>query len=129
MTPEQIRLVERIRALLPGRPAMREVSMFGGRSIMVNEKMMVSARSNGGLLVRVDADRHDEFLTRPGATQAIMGRDRTMGPGWIDVEADTISSDTQLAAWLEIAMEHNRAMTAYLAVNALTCPHLIGSMG
>lgn len=111
MTPEQADLIERLRALLLDQPVIREVSMFGGRSIMVNDKMIVSARANGGLLVRVDADRHDELLTRPGATQAVMGRGRTMGPGWIEVDADTTSDDTQLATWLETAMEHSRAIT------------------
>ena len=110
MTPEQTDLVQRLRLLLPDQPAMREVSMFGGRSIMVNEKMIVSARADGGLLVRVDADRHDELLTRPGAAQAVMGRDRAMGPGWIEVDAGTISDDVHLAFWLETAMEHNRAI-------------------
>lgn len=115
MSPEQTALVERVRALLPDRTVIREVSMFGARSIMVNEKMIVSARANGGLLVRVDADRHDDLLTRPGATQAMMGRGRTMGPGWIEVDPDTISDDSELAAWLKIAMEHNHAVTGIAA--------------
>ena len=58
MTPEQTVLVERVRALIADEPVVREVSMFGGRSVMVNEKMIVSARKDGGLLVRVDADQH-----------------------------------------------------------------------
>ncbi|WP_454172399.1 hypothetical protein [Microbacterium maritypicum] len=56
MTPDQTVLVERVRALIADEPVVREVSMFGGRSVMVNEKMIVSALKDGGLLVRVDAD-------------------------------------------------------------------------
>ncbi|MEZ5085945.1 MAG: TfoX/Sxy family protein [Tessaracoccus sp.] len=111
MTPEQTVLVERLRTLLAGEPVLREVSMFGGRSIMVNEKMIVSALKNGGLLVRVDAARHDELLGKPGAIQAEMGPGRDMGPGWIEVEADAISDDEHLSAWVEITMEYNRAVT------------------
>jgi len=85
--------------------------MFGGRSIMVNEKMLVSVRKDGALLVHVAADRHDELLARPGARQAFMGRGRAMGPGWIEVGADTIGEDAPLTAWLEAAMEHNHAVT------------------
>jgi TfoX/Sxy family transcriptional regulator of competence genes len=111
MTAEQAALVERLRALLADEPVLREVSMFGGRSFMVNEKLIVSALKHGGLLVRVDADRHDELLARTGASQAEMGPGRDMGPGWIEVEADAIRDDELLSAWLGIAMEHNRAVT------------------
>lgn len=111
MTPEQSALVARIRALIADEPVVREVSMFGGRSVMVNEKMIVSALKDGGLLVRVDADRHDELLGRRGAIQAEMGPGRDMGPGWIEVVADAIGGDEQLSAWVEIAMNHNRSVT------------------
>lgn len=109
MTPEQTALVSRIRALLGDEPVVREVSMFGGRSVMVAERMIVSALKDGALLVRVDADRHDELLARPGAMQAEMGQGRTMGPGWIEVDRDVVRDDEQLSAWVELAMEHNRS--------------------
>lgn len=111
MTPEQTALIERLRALLADETAVREVSMFGGRSVMVDERMVVSALKNGGLLVRVAADRHEELLGRPGAAQAEMGRGRDMGPGWIEVAAAAIEDPARLSAWLEIAMEHHRAAT------------------
>ena len=108
MTPEQTRLVERLRALLVDQPTLREVSMFGGRSLMVNEKMIVSASKDAGLLVRVDAELHSDLLQRPGASQAVMGQDRDMGPGWIQVDADAIADDEQLSYWVRVAMEYNR---------------------
>lgn len=111
MTPEQAALVERLRTLLASEQVVRETSMFGVRSFMVNEKMAVSALKGGGLLVRVDAGRNDELLSRPGAAQAEMGTARTMGPGWIEIAADAINDDRQLAAWVDIAMEYNRMLT------------------
>ncbi len=107
----QAALIERIRALLVDEPVQREVAMFGGRSFMVHEKMIVSALKNGGLLVRVPADRHDELLRAEGAVQAEMGAGRTMGPGWIEVVPEAVSGDAQLSFWVDIAMEHNRAVT------------------
>src|SRR5690554_4626690 len=107
MSP-QTALVERIRELLIDEPVKREVSMFGGRSFMVNEKMIVSALKDGGLLVRVDADKHDELLRRQGAAQAEMGAGREMGPGWIEVAAATIGDDENLAFWVGVAMQYNR---------------------
>lgn len=111
MTPEQGALVDRLRALLADEPAVREVAMFGGRSFMVSEKIAVSALKSGSLLVRIDADRHDELVGRPGARQAEMGAGRTMGPGWVDVAATAIGGDVGLSMWVDVALEHNRAVT------------------
>lgn len=107
----QTALVDRIRTLIADEPVVREVSMFGGRSIMVNEKMIVSALKDGGILVRVDADRHDELLRGPGSIQAQMGPGREMGPGWIEISAAAISDDENLASWIGIAMDDNRTVT------------------
>ncbi|WP_454085912.1 TfoX/Sxy family protein [Georgenia sp. Marseille-Q6866] len=107
----QTELVERVRALLAGEEPVREVTMFGTRSFLVREKLVASAVKDGGLLLRVDADRHEELLARPGAAQAVMGPDRDMGPGWVEVAATALTGDG-LASWLEIALEHNRTVTA-----------------
>lgn len=109
---QQLELVERLRALLADEPSMREVSMFGGRSFMVNDKMIASARKGGDLLVRVDAERHDELTRVPGASQAEMGAGRTMGPSWISVSAVSVTSDERLAFWLDVGMECNQASAA-----------------
>lgn len=102
-------LIDRLRALLADESSTREVSMFGGRAFMVNDKMVVSALKGGDLLVRVDAERHDELTEVPGASQAEMGAGRTMGPGWISASDDSIASDEQLSFWVDVALEHNRA--------------------
>lgn len=117
MTPAQTDLIERLRTMLADEPVVREVSMFGGRSFMVNGKMIASALKDGSLLVRIAADRHDELLAHPGAAQAEMGAGRDMGPGWIDVDSDAIKDDQCLSEWIEIAMEHNRAVTGAEAVD------------
>ena len=111
MTTEQHRLVQRVRALVDDEPDVREVSMFGGRAIMVNDKMIVSAGKSGDLLVRADAERHEVLLDEPGATQAQMGAGRDMGPGWITVAPEAIADDSRLTFWVDAAMQHNRAVT------------------
>lgn len=100
-------LVERVRALLAGR-MVREVRMFGGLSFMVDEQLVVAARGEDELLVRVDPQRQDELLARPGARPATMGKDREMGPGWLAVSGPGLADDVQLASWVEIALEHQR---------------------
>ena len=111
MTPEQRHLVQRVRELVNEEPDVREVSMFGGRAIMVNNKMIVSVGRNGDLLVRVAADRHETLLSEPGAEQAQMGAGRDMGLGWITVAPEGIADDGRLAFWVDMAMRHNRAIT------------------
>ena len=111
MTPEQHRLVQRVRTLVDDEPDVREVSMFGGRAIMVNDKMIVSAGKSGDLLVRADAERHEALLNEPGATQAQMGAGRDMGPGWITVAPEAIADDERLAFWVNVAKDHNRTLT------------------
>lgn len=111
MTPEQRHLIQRVRALVDEEPDVREVSMFGGRAIMVNDKMIVSAGKTGDLLVRVDAERHGALLAEPGAEQAQMGAGRVMGPGWITVAPEVVADDERLAFWVDVAMSYNRTIT------------------
>lgn len=105
-------LLDRLRQLLAAEPALGEVAMFGGRSLMVNGKMLVHVRKNDDLLVRVDPARHDELTQLPGASSAEMGAGRVMGPGWIAVSAEAIASDEQLDVWLTAAREYNWAVAA-----------------
>ena len=111
MTTEQHRLVQRVRALVDDEPDVREVSMFGGRAIMVNDKMIVSVGKTGDLLVRVAADHHETLLGEPGARRAQMGAGRDMGPGWITVAPEAIADDERLAFWVDVARDHNRTLT------------------
>ncbi|MGO1228428.1 MAG: TfoX/Sxy family protein [Brachybacterium sp.] len=107
--PSQEALLNRIRSLLPPGRAVREVSMFGGRAVMLEDAMLVSVGGDGSLLVRVEPTRHTELLTQDGARQAVMGTQRSMGEGWIDVEPRALAEDMALGRWLQDALEfHDR---------------------
>ncbi|ASK66693.1 hypothetical protein CFK39_13740 [Brachybacterium avium] len=107
--PAQEALLARIHSLLPPGRAVREVAMFGGRAVMLEDAMLVSAGRDGSLLVRVAPERHAELLTRDGAGQAEMGTERTMGEGWIEVEPRVLVEDIDLGRWLQDALEfHDR---------------------
>lgn len=112
MSSQQDALIERLRGLLAGAPALHEVTMFGVRSFMVNGKMAVCARRDGALLARVDSAQHDELVARPGARQAMMGEGRSMSAGWIEVSPEAIADDESLEAWVSIALDHNRSLSA-----------------
>ena len=106
MTTAQQALTTRVRAALPpGR--VREVSMFGGLALMLDDRMVVSAGRDGSLLVRVDPARSAELLPDPDAEPAVMGADRPMGPGWLTVAAHGLVTDQQLTRWVEVALDHH----------------------
>jgi uncharacterized protein YndB with AHSA1/START domain/TfoX/Sxy family transcriptional regulator of competence genes len=98
--------VSRVRAALAAHPT-REVSMFGGRSFMVNDKIVVAVRGDGDLLVRIDPGRHRELIARPGAQPARMGAGRTMGPSWLCVAESAVATDEHLSYWIDAALEYN----------------------
>ena len=104
-------LVARLRGLLADETAVREVSMFGGRAFMVNEKMAVHASKNGDLLVRVDVAEDAKFSEVPGASPAEISPGRAMGAGWIRASAASVADDEQLRFWLDAALAYNRALT------------------
>lgn len=110
MTPRQSELSERLRTLLLVETSTREASMFGCRSFMVRDKMVVAALKDGDLLVRVPADQHDQLTEHPGASQAEMGAGRSMGSGWIQVSAASVDTDDRLSFWLTTALDHNRSL-------------------
>lgn len=105
-------LAARVRALLaaPDGPAAGEPApvsdrpLFGGVSFFLGDVMIASARGSGDLLVRVASDRHDELAARPGAAPSRMGG-RTMGRGWLTVDAAAVADDAALADWLALARE------------------------
>jgi len=105
----QTRTVARVRPLLSDEGPVREVSMFGTRSFMVRDRLLLGALRSGGLLVRIDPERHAELMTRPGAAQATMGPGRDMGPGWLEVDPTAVGDDAELEFWVGVALELNRA--------------------
>jgi len=98
-------LIDRIRLLLPDQQP-REVRMFGVLALMVEDSMAVAAHKDGSLLVRVDPAEDAELLRKPDASRAEMGTGRSMGEGWIRVEARALRDDTSLVGWLEAATRY-----------------------
>ncbi len=95
-------LIDRIQTWLPG-GQLREVRMFGVIAIMVDDAMAVAVHKDGSLLVRVDPAEDLRLLENPDASRAEMGAGRSMGEGWIRVEARALRSNAALTGWLAAA--------------------------
>ncbi len=78
--------------------------MFGTRAFLLNGRILVGARKEGVLLVRVTAEKGAELLTEPGVAIAVMGA-KSMGPSWLDVSAAAIADDEALMFWVDAARE------------------------
>ncbi len=85
--------------------------MFGTRAFLDEGRILVGARKDGTLLVRVDEENGAVAVTQPGASRAVMGS-RTMGSGWIDVAASAIADDAALMMWIDMARESVGAAVA-----------------
>lgn len=104
--PYDAQLGDRVRHALSEHDHVREVAMFGGLAIMVDDRMVVCVSGGGSdLLVRVAPDRDAELVTKPGAHRAEMGEGRSMGEGWITVDAWSLESDEDLAYWLGVSLD------------------------
>lgn len=109
--PHDHDLARRVRAGLADQGEVREVSMFGGLSFMVDGKLAVAVRRDGELLLRIDPGRADELLGEPGAVPARMGAGRPMSKGWLSVSSDGLTTDDQLHGWLAVALAVTRRST------------------
>ena len=104
MTIEFEALAKRVRGLLMKRHGMVEKKMFGGAGFMLHGNMVVGTTGKGELMVRIDPDKQDAALARPGAFVITMG-EREMG-GFIGVTVDGVSDQDDLKSWVDYALRY-----------------------
>ena len=80
--------------------------MFGMVAVMINGAMAVAVGKDGSLLVRVDPAEDSRLLEDRHATRAEMGAGRSMGEGWIRVDAEALHDYAPLARWLDCAARY-----------------------
>lgn len=80
--------------------------MFGVIAVMVDNAMAVAAHHDGSLLVRVDPNDDAALLDDSHASRAQMGKGRSMGEGWIRVDAEGLQNNAALSAWLQAATRY-----------------------
>ncbi len=81
-----------------------EKKMFGGLSLMVNNKMCVGIIKNN-LMTRIDPENQEQFLLEPGCRPM----DFTHRPmkGFLYVEPEGTDMDEDLEKWVNRCLEYN----------------------
>ncbi|HTU28248.1 MAG TPA: TfoX/Sxy family protein [Solirubrobacteraceae bacterium] len=95
-------LASRIRELIPGSPDVVEKKMFGGLAFMIGGRMAIAASGGGGILIPVDPEQSEQLIQEPGVSRMVM-RGREMA-GWLNVDAEVVTSSEQVAGWVELAL-------------------------
>jgi TfoX/Sxy family transcriptional regulator of competence genes len=103
-------LAERIRSRVTGEKGLTEKAMFGGLAFLVSGNMAVAASGQGGLLVRVDPDEGENLAEADGVEPMEM-RGRRMS-GWLRVDPSAVSTEADLAAWVERGVAYARSLPA-----------------
>jgi len=101
-------LAARIRDIVTPEPGLTEKRMFGGLAFLINGHMAVSASGKGGLLLRVDPDRTDEFLDPPHVGRFVM-RGREMD-GWLRVDPAAVDTEERLTKWVGLGVAYVRTL-------------------
>lgn len=106
-------LANRIRELVATEPGLTEKRMFGGLAFLIDGHMAVSASSKGGLLLRVDPARTDEYVAPPHVGRFVM-RGREMD-GWLRVDPEAVDGgavdgDARLARWVGVGVAYVRTL-------------------
>ena len=108
MTAASDAMGDRLRPLVP--KDLAEKKMFGGLGFMLNGNMLIGTTAKGALLVRVDPEKMDEALQRPGAYAMHMGP-RVMS-GFIAVDPEALPNAAAIKDWIAYASKYVKALPA-----------------
>lgn len=103
-------LANRIRELIANEQGVTEKKMFGGLAFLIGGNMAVAASGQGGILLRVGADKGDALAAKPHAEVAVMrGRPMT---GWLRVGPEGLKTKRQLEPWVSRGVAYARSLPA-----------------
>jgi TfoX/Sxy family transcriptional regulator of competence genes len=108
MTAASDAMGTRLRPLVP--KGLVEKKMFGGLGFMLNGNMLVGTTAKGALLVRVDPDKMDDALKRPGAYAMHMGP--KVMTGFIAVDPESLPDAAAIKDWIAYARAYVRTLPA-----------------
>jgi|SRR3989344_1051651 len=97
-------LAERVRSALVDHNAVEEKKMMGGLTFMVNGKMCVGVHKEE-IMCRIDPDRQDEALKKPGSR--VMNFTGKPMRGFVFVSAKALKNENAFNYWIDLALKYN----------------------
>lgn len=103
-------LADRIREIVQDESGLSEKKMFGGLAFLIDGNMAVAASGQGGLLLRVDPARSEEYVDGRDVDRLVM-RGREMD-GWLRVGDAALEAEDDLRRWVGIGVGYARSLPA-----------------
>jgi TfoX/Sxy family transcriptional regulator of competence genes len=103
-----VELANRVREVIAAERGLSEKRMFGGLAFLIDDKMAVSASSQGGLLLRIDPNLTESLVSEPHVRPYEM-RGREMD-GWLRVDTDVLETEDELRRWVAHGVAYARAL-------------------
>ena len=102
-------LLKQVRLALAAIKNVEEKRMFSGVTFMVNGKMCISV-GKGRLMCRIDPEKHDEAVKKPGTRTVFMkGKEYK---GFLYVDGDAVKSKREFDYWVNLCLEFNEKAKA-----------------
>lgn len=100
------KLADRIRELLADAHVnVYEKKMFSGLSFLVDDKLCVSIAGNNRMLLRLSPADYEQAVEKNGVE--LMLRNGKAMKGYVYVNNDFLSKDTDLKYWVDLALAYN----------------------
>ncbi|HLD94267.1 MAG TPA: TfoX/Sxy family protein [Anaerolineales bacterium] len=103
-------LVQRVKEQLKGKKGIVEKKMFGGVAFLMNGNMAVGVNKDD-LIVRVNANQHDQLLKKMSVRTFDLSRGRPM-KGWLLIAPMGVKADKDLRNWLQLGINYARSLPA-----------------
>lgn len=97
-------LAQRVRIFIKGKKNIVEKKMFGGVAFLLDGNMAVGVNKDD-LIVRVDADEHDQLASQKNVRTFDLSGGRPM-KGWLLVAPAGVKNDKDLRAWVKRGIEY-----------------------
>ncbi len=100
-------LADRLRETLFDQPGLSEKRMFGSLCFLLDGNICAGV-SRDRLIARVPIELYEEKLSEPGVGK--FPNDERHMNGWLVIEADYITEDEELSAWVEYGINLARSL-------------------
>lgn len=102
-------LADQVRKLLKPHKGLSEKKMFGGLAFLINGNMCCGVDKTE-VIVRVDPDRHEEFLAKPNTREFDLSGKKSIR-GRLLVTEKGCSSESSLKSWINEGVKFAQSLS------------------